>query len=74
MGRSKCSISLDYSCLSKKHCSIIFNSEDYIWEINDGFDNRPSTNGLWMALKTKYEINDKTLLKIGSNTLKINMV
>lgn len=74
IGRSKCTITLDYSFLSKKHCSIVFNKDENCWEISDGFSNRPSLNGTWLMVNSKYEINDRTFVKIGNNILKVNIV
>ena len=73
IGRSKCSITLDYSFLSKRHCEINYNREEEVWEINDGYKRNVSTNGIWMLLKTKYEVHETTHVKIGNNILKIGI-
>lgn len=74
LGRSKCKVNLDFSILSKKHCVIKFDQELKVWEINDGSEGRPSTNGTWLLVTSKFEINDTTFVKIGDNTIKISIV
>jgi hypothetical protein len=74
IGRYKCTITLDYSSLSKKQCSIVYNPEEMCWEIFDGFEEKPSTNGTWLTLNSKYDINDTTFVKIGNNVIKINPI
>ena len=74
IGRSKCNISLDFSFLSKRHCEIIYNKQEGVWEINDGYKGKTSTNGTWLLLKSKYEISETTYVKIGSNVIKVSLV
>lgn len=73
IGRSKCSITINSSSLSKRHCCLSFNKEERLWEIIDGYANKPSLNGTWMVLNSKYEINEKTFVKVGDNVLKITL-
>ena len=34
--------------------------------LHDGLKGKPSTNGTWLLLKSKYEISNTTYFKIGS--------
>lgn len=74
IGRLKCSISLDFSFLSKRHCVIEYNKNEGVWEICDGYKGKPSTNGTWLLLKSKYEISNTTYFKIGSNIIKVGLL
>jgi len=74
IGRSKCSISLDFSFLSKRHCQIVYNKIEGVWEIGDGYNGKSSTNGTWLLLNSKFEISDTTHVKIGSNVIKIGLI
>lgn len=71
IGRGDCKIKLSLSSLSKKHCTIVFNNIERCWEIEDGYDRRSSTNGTWLLINSKYEIEDETFVKISNNTFKI---
>jgi hypothetical protein len=74
IGRQNCTINLNYSFLSKRHCVITFNSDTKSWDISDGHACRPSTNGTWLTLSSKFEISYDTDLKIGNNVIRINVV
>ena len=74
LGRQNCTINLNYSFLSKKNCTIQYNVEKNEWEILDGNEGKPSTNGTWLTVKSKYELNYDTEFKIGMNIIRINMV
>jgi pSer/pThr/pTyr-binding forkhead associated (FHA) protein len=74
IGRTKCNISLNFSFLSKRHCEIIYNKQEGVWEINDGYNGKTSTNGTWLMLKSKYEISETTFVKIGSNVIKVGLL
>lgn len=74
IGRNNCTINLNYSFLSKRHCVLSYNEHNKSWEIYDGYKGRPSTNGTWLTVNSKYEINHDIDLKIGNNIVRINMV
>jgi hypothetical protein len=74
IGRCKCSISLDFSFLSKRHCRIEYNKTEGVWEICDGYKGKPSTNGTWLLQKSKFEISNTTYVKIGSNIIKVGLL
>jgi len=74
IGRGDCKIKLNYSSLSKKHCTIYYNIYSNIWEIYDGFENKESTNGTWLLVNSKHEIKEDTLVKIDSRSFKISLV
>jgi len=73
IGRSKCTLQIKNLSLSKKHCCILYNRETNLWEINDGSDGKSSLNGTWLIVNTKYEICEKTYVKVDSNVIKINI-
>jgi hypothetical protein len=75
IGRHKCSVSLDYSVLSKKHCVINFDPEEKSWKIIDGYAGRASTNGTWLLINSKFEIREETtFFKVRDNIFKISLV
>jgi hypothetical protein len=74
IGRGDCKITLNYSSLSKKHCTICYNLYYNTWEIHDGFEDKKSTNGTWLLVNSKYEIKEDTFVKIDNNTFKISLV
>ena len=74
IGRQNCTVNLDFSFLSKRNCTIVYNAEKKAWEIYDGNGGRPSTNGTWLTVKSKFEINNDTDFKIGNNIMRIKMV
>lgn len=73
IGRSKCSITVDENSLSKKHCTLYFCNERFCWIIKDGYDNKNSTNGTWLWVKHKLEINETTYIKITNSVIKIDI-
>ena len=73
IGRGDCTIKLAHPSLSKLHCSIIFNKSSKCWEIRDGYGDRNSTNGTWLMINSKHEIDDETFVKIGNNTFRISV-
>ena len=74
IGRNKCKVNLDFSILSKKHCVLKFDKEEKVWIITDGIEGRPSTNGTWLLVTSKFELNDTTFIKIGENIIKVSTV
>jgi hypothetical protein len=74
LGRHKCSVTLDYSVLSKKHCVINYDAEEKCWKICDGYAGRASTNGTWLLITSKFEIKEEaTFFKVGENLFKITL-
>jgi hypothetical protein len=74
IGRQNCTVNLDFSFLSKRNCTILYNAEKKAWEIFDGNGGSPSTNGTWLTVKSKFEITNETDFKIGNNIMRIKMV
>ncbi len=74
IGRQNCTINLNYSFLSKRHCILSFDKDNKFWVIIDGNGNRPSTNGTWVTLNSKHEISHTTDVKIGNNVIRINLL
>jgi len=74
VGRDKtCTISLKDKGFSKIHSSIMWNNENKFWELKDGIANKPSTNGTWIYAESSFEINDDTIIEVGSSKLRINV-
>ncbi len=74
IGRGDCSIKLDYSFLSKKHCTVYFNDKTLLWEIDDGFEGKRSTNGIWLTLNSRYELKEENIIKIGNSSFNVTMI
>lgn len=73
LGRGKTSsVKIDSTFLSKKHTTIVYNKHSKFWQISDGNDNKPSLNGTWLLLDTKYELNEESYIKIGTNVIKLS--
>jgi hypothetical protein len=78
IGRRKntCHVHIDSSLLSKVHCVLNYNNDSHCWEIydGDGTGHKPSTNGTWLWINSKFEINEEiTFVKMGNNIIKISM-
>ncbi len=74
IGRDKsCTIALKDKGFSKIHSSLLWNSENKVWEIKDGNEDKPSTNGTWIYAESSFEIVDETIIEVGSSKLKINV-
>ncbi len=74
IGRGNCVIKLKHSFLSKLHCTIVYDNSQKCWEISDGHEGINSTNGTWLMINSKYEIDDECIVKIANNTFKIGFV
>lgn len=65
----------DNRSLSKIHCSFYYNKKDKVWFLQDGAENKPSTNGVWMVPKKSFKIYDGMLFKIlGCTKCQINFL
>lgn len=74
VGRDKvCTISLKDKGFSKVHSTFLWNPHKKIWEIKDGTEEKPSTNGTWIYAESSFEIVDDTIIEVGSSKLKINV-
>lgn len=74
IGRGKkSSVKIEASILSKQHCTINYNTDYKTWEIKDGFANKPSLNGTWLLLNSKYKLVEDSFIKIGNNVINITM-
>ncbi len=81
IGRNKDNdLVLDNYAYSRIHASFIFNQEDDAWYVQDGIDNKASTNGTWYQLNIYIRIyldwpwiveDDPVHFRIGSNFLRI---
>jgi len=70
IGRKNCVITINSNAISKNQSTLFF--ENKSWFITDGFENKGSTNGTWLLLDSKHEINEPVHIKIGSNVIKID--
>ncbi len=74
VGRDKsATIFLKDKGFSKIHTSFLWNRVKKFWELKDGNEEKPSTNGTWIYAESSYEIFDDTLIEVGSSKLKINL-
>jgi hypothetical protein len=73
IGRTKSSLNIDSNSISKKHNTIEFNTEEKVWELSDGYDGKKSTNGTWLWISSKIEINQDTCIKMGPNIFMIKL-
>jgi len=72
IGRDKnCKIVLDSNIYSKIHCTLFFDENSNTWVIEDGNSGKKSTNGLWMLIENKLELQEDQVLKVGNNIFKI---
>lgn len=64
IGRSEsCDVHIRDKLLSKIQATISFDEERQGWVLEDGFEERPSTNGIWIYLNEDYEIHEGLKLK-----------
>lgn len=75
LGRGKSSaVRIESTFLSKKHTTIEYNKNLKLWQIRDGNEDKPSLNGTWLLLDTKYELKEECFIKIGTNVIKLSFV
>lgn len=64
---------IDNKSFSKIHCSFFYDSLAKTWYLEDGVNNQPSTNGVWMVPKKSLKIYDGMMFKIlGCTKCQIN--
>ncbi len=74
VGRDKSAIvCLKDNGFSKIHSTFLFDANKKIWELRDGTDYKPSTNGTWIYAESSYEICDNMVIEVGTSKLKINL-
>ena len=74
MGREKnCNIILNHLSYLRIQCSINYNEKDNYWFINDGDDEKESTNGTWVFINWDYDIEKDFLFRIGQNIIQVNL-
>ena len=74
MGREKnCNIILNNLSYSRIQCSINYNEDDNYWYINDGDEDKESTNGTWVFINWDYDIENDFIIRIGQNVIQINL-
>lgn len=74
MGRGKsCKVKIESSVLSKQNSSIEYNENSNNWEIKDGSGLKPSLNGTWLLLNSKFELKEESYVKIRNNIIKIGV-
>ncbi len=72
IGRKECDVTIDSKSISKVHITLEFNMNDNCWELIDGTKDFKSRNGTWLWINSRIEINEETLIKLGSNIISIN--
>lgn len=70
--KPECDIVLNETQFSREQFIIYF--ENGNWFIKDGGKENPSTNGTWLYVEKKYQINDSFTFKIGPAKMKVNVV
>lgn len=75
VGRDKsATIFLKDKGFSKIHTTFLWNRVKNFWELKDGNEEKPSTNGTWIYAESSYEISDETVIEVGSSKLRINLI
>ena len=75
VGRDKAAtIYLKDKGFSKIHTSFLWNWVKKFWELKDGNEEQPSTNGTWIYAESSYEICDDTVIEVGSSKLRISLI
>jgi len=72
IGRIKCSVRINSTICSKKQATLEHNEGN--WYIYDGHGTKKSTNGTWLLLDRKFQLETDCYLKLGSNVFSINIV
>ena len=71
IGRSElCHIQIKDKMLSRVQCTITFNPDRKCWQIQDGYNGRRSTNGIWWYLKESQPIVEGMKLKANQTIFK----
>ncbi len=65
---------LENYAYSRVHTSFYYDNEEKSWYVQDGFENKSSTNGTWIYLDWPWQIDDGVKFRIGSNFLKITKI
>ena len=75
IGRGKDNeIVLENYVFSRVHTSFFYSIIDDSWHVQDGIEDKKSTNGTWLFLDWNYCIESKTFFRIGKNTLIVDYV
>lgn len=67
-------IVLENYAFSRIHTTFWYSSKDDSWNIQDGIDNKSSTNGTWMYLDWNWPIDQKLFFRIGKHNLNLNVI
>lgn len=67
-------IVLENYAFSRIHTSFFFSKIDDSWFVQDGFEDKPSTNGTWLYLDWNWPIDNVTYFRIGTNFLCIRKI
>jgi len=74
IGRNKDNeIYLNNLAFSRVHTSLIYDEIEQAWGLQDGFDNKTSTNGTWIYLDFPWEINQNASFRFGNSLFLINL-
>lgn len=73
IGRTpNCDIRIDDKLLSKSQAHIKCN--DGMWTLNDGYNNKPSTNGTWLYLNEDFEMFDGMVFKANQTIFEVKLL
>lgn len=75
IGRGKKSdILLYHLSYSRTQTTIVFKEDENAWLIQDGFEEKTSTNGTWAFLNWDWKVDHDVQFRIGQNLLKLNLI
>jgi hypothetical protein len=67
-------IQLENYAYSRIHSTFFYNPADESWYVQDGIENRTSTNGTWIYLDWPWKIEESASFRIGPNFLRIKKI
>ncbi len=67
-----CEICIEDNTLSKRQAHVLFSPEKG-WQLIDGYEGKPSTNGTWLYVSEDFEIYDGLIFKAHQTLFKVSM-
>ena len=74
VGRKNTDIIISDESMSKFQCTFLFNRNEGIWLIEDGFKNKTSTNGTFLFLHDEQPIYDGMLIKMNGSLFESKLI
>ena len=68
-----CDIRINDKLLSKNQASIKFLPDQSNWELTDGANNKPSTNGTWLYLNEDFDMNTGMIFKANQTIFSVEV-